>query len=61
LPFDGQQVRRGACSSFASAPSTRLTDRAGKSSCIKTIFQDVAVKDVPFFGVTQRVEKIDYE
>jgi Ras-related GTP-binding protein C/D len=38
-----------------------LINRAGKSSCIKTVFQNVPVKDVPFFGVTQRVEKINYE
>ena len=41
--------------------SRMLIDRAGKSSCIKTVFQNVPVKDVPFFGVTQRVEKISYE
>lgn len=35
--------------------------KAGKSSCIKTVFQNVPVKDVPFFGVTQRVEKISYD
>lgn len=35
--------------------------RAGKSSCIKTVFQKLPVKDVPYIGITQRVEKIDYE
>lgn len=38
-----------------------IVSRAGKSSCIKTIFQDTQVKDVAYFGVTQKVEKIDYE
>lgn len=35
--------------------------RSGKSSCIKTVFQQVPVKDVPYFGVTQKVEKIVYK
>lgn len=37
------------------------SNRAGKSSCIKTVFENVPVKDVAFFGVTQQIEKIDYE
>ena len=36
-------------------------DRAGKSSCIKTVFQGVPVADVPYFDSTQKFEKIDYE
>ncbi|KAL7423540.1 GTP-binding protein gtr2 [Cryptotrichosporon argae] len=35
--------------------------KAGKSSCIKTVFQHVPVKDVPYLGITQRIEKIDYD
>lgn len=35
--------------------------RAGKSSCIKTVFQDVAPTDVPYFDSTQKVEKVTYE
>lgn len=35
--------------------------KAGKSSCIQTIFQHLPVKDVPYIGITQRIEKIDYE
>lgn len=35
--------------------------RAGKSSCIKTVFQNLPVKDVPYIGITQKLEKVDYE
>lgn len=35
--------------------------RAGKSSCIKTVFQDIPVADVPYFDATQKVEKVIYE
>ena len=35
--------------------------RAGKTSCIKTVFEDNPVKDTPYFGTTQKIEKIDYE
>ncbi|RSH90467.1 hypothetical protein EHS25_001072 [Saitozyma podzolica] len=35
--------------------------KAGKSSVIKTVFQQVPVKDVPYFGVTQKIEKINYD
>lgn len=35
--------------------------RAGKTSCIKTVFQDVPIKDVSYFGTTQKIEKINYE
>ncbi|KAK1927674.1 Gtr1/RagA G protein conserved region-domain-containing protein [Papiliotrema laurentii] len=35
--------------------------KAGKSSCIKTIFQDVPVTDVPYFDSTQKVEKVLYD
>ncbi|KAK4687307.1 Ras-related GTP-binding protein C/D, partial [Tremellales sp. Uapishka_1] len=35
--------------------------KAGKTSCIKTVFQQVAVKDVPYFGITQKIEKINYD
>jgi Ras-related GTP-binding protein C/D len=35
--------------------------RAGKSSCIKTVFQQLPVKDVPFIGITHKIEAIDYE
>ncbi|ORY24694.1 Gtr1/RagA G protein conserved region-domain-containing protein [Naematelia encephala] len=35
--------------------------KAGKSSCIKTVFQGVPTKDVPYFGVTQKIEKINYD
>lgn len=35
--------------------------RAGKSSCIKTVFQHLPVKDVPYIGITQRIEKVEYE
>ena len=34
---------------------------AGKTSCIKTVFEDNPVKDTPYFGTTQKIEKIDYE
>ena len=39
----------------------KLTSRAGKTSCIKTVFEDNPVKDTPYFGTTQKIEKIDYE
>ncbi|WOO85721.1 Ras-related GTP-binding protein C [Vanrija pseudolonga] len=35
--------------------------KAGKSSCIKTVFQHVPVKDVPYIGITQKIEKINYD
>ncbi|WWC96678.1 hypothetical protein V866_003550 [Kwoniella sp. B9012] len=35
--------------------------KAGKTSCIKTVFQQIPTKEVPFFGVTQKVEKINYD
>ncbi|WVQ85693.1 hypothetical protein IAT38_007859 [Cryptococcus sp. DSM 104549] len=34
--------------------------KAGKTSCIKTVFQGVPTKDVPYFGVTSKVEAINY-
>lgn len=40
----------------------RLTEnRSGKSSCIKSVFQNLPVKDVTYIGITKKVEKIDYE
>ncbi|RXK42517.1 hypothetical protein M231_00071 [Tremella mesenterica] len=35
--------------------------KAGKSSCIKTVFQKVPVRDVAYFSVTQKIEKINYD
>ncbi|WVF70953.1 hypothetical protein IAT40_005748 [Kwoniella sp. CBS 6097] len=35
--------------------------KAGKTSCIKTVFQQVPAKEVPYFGVTQKIEKINYD
>ncbi|WWC68374.1 uncharacterized protein I206_102299 [Kwoniella pini CBS 10737] len=35
--------------------------KAGKTSCIKTVFQGVPTKEVPYFGVTQKIEKINYD
>jgi Ras-related GTP-binding protein C/D len=35
--------------------------RAGKSACVKTVFQGVPVKDVPYFGATQKVEKVNID
>ncbi|OCF56691.1 hypothetical protein L486_05545 [Kwoniella mangroviensis CBS 10435] len=35
--------------------------KAGKTSCIKTVFQQIPTKEVPFFGVTQKIEKINYD
>ncbi|TYJ55751.1 hypothetical protein B9479_003527 [Cryptococcus floricola] len=34
--------------------------KAGKTSCIKTVFQQVPAQEVPHFGVTQKIEQIDY-
>ncbi|KIR30591.1 hypothetical protein I307_03702 [Cryptococcus deuterogattii 99/473] len=34
--------------------------KAGKTSCIKTVFQQVPAVEVPHFGVTQKIEQIDY-
>jgi Ras-related GTP-binding protein C/D len=45
----------------ASASSDLANLRAGKSSCIKTVFQHLPVKDVPYIGITQKIEKVDYE
>lgn len=67
----GQTMKRRGkrywCSAGGSEPFTfdyvfdKLTERAGKSSCIKTVFQDVPVADVPYFDSTQKVEKVLYE
>ncbi|WVQ97005.1 hypothetical protein IAU59_004115 [Kwoniella sp. CBS 9459] len=35
--------------------------KAGKTSCIKTVFQQVPAKEVPYFGVTQKIEKVNYD
>ncbi|BEI87150.1 hypothetical protein CcaverHIS002_0704960 [Cutaneotrichosporon cavernicola] len=35
--------------------------KAGKSACIKTVFQHLPVKDVPYIGITQKIEKVDYD
>ncbi|WWC88156.1 uncharacterized protein L201_003061 [Kwoniella dendrophila CBS 6074] len=35
--------------------------KAGKTSCIKTVFQGIPAKEVPYFGVTQKIEKINYD
>ncbi|WWC60579.1 uncharacterized protein I303_103153 [Kwoniella dejecticola CBS 10117] len=35
--------------------------KAGKTSCIKTVFQGVPTKEVPYFGVTQKIDKINYD
>ena len=46
---------------LSSSQCNELTSRAGKSSCIKTIFQGVPVTDVPYFDSTQKLEKVVYE
>lgn len=38
-----------------------ITYRAGKTSCIKTVFQQVPAVEVPHFGVTQKIEQINYK
>ncbi|WVR05600.1 hypothetical protein IAU60_002619 [Kwoniella sp. DSM 27419] len=35
--------------------------KAGKTSCVKTVFQQVPAKEVPYFGVTQKIEKVNYD
>ncbi|WRT65957.1 uncharacterized protein IL334_002908 [Kwoniella shivajii] len=35
--------------------------KSGKTSCIKTVFQNVPAREVPYFGVTQKIEKINYD
>ncbi|KAK8865631.1 hypothetical protein IAR55_000776 [Kwoniella newhampshirensis] len=35
--------------------------KAGKTSCIKTVFQQVPAREVPYFGVTQKIERVNYD
>ncbi|WWD18186.1 hypothetical protein CI109_102635 [Kwoniella shandongensis] len=64
----------GESSKARTTPSTRANDdshrqkilvvgwrKAGKTSCIKTVFQQVPAREVPYFGVTQKIEKINYD
>lgn len=51
--------RKYVCSAKEASPLTLR--RAGKSSCIKTVFQNLPVKDVPYIGITQKLEKVNYE
>jgi hypothetical protein len=48
---------------LAGDTSSSRTDklRAGKTSCIKTVFQGASPKDTAYFGATQKVEKVNYE
>lgn len=55
------QAQAYAQASMMDTSYRRLTVRAGKSSCIKTVFQQLPVKDVPFIGITHKFEAVDYE